>query len=75
MALWIIFQNSVFFFSYGVGGVIAILEFYFTHFLYVCLSKIKIGVGTASVNLLIALNQLSGLSGGFQADKLFGMVS
>lgn len=61
--------------SYGAGGVTAILEFYFTHFLYVCLGKLAIGLGTASTNLFIALNQLSGLSGGFQADKFFGMVS
>ena len=40
-----------------------------------CLGKIAVALGTASVNLFIALNQLSGLSGGFQADKLFGMIS
>lgn len=61
--------------SYSVGGAIAILEFYFTHFLYVCLGKIAVGLGTASVNLFIALNQLSGLSGGLQADKIFGTIS
>lgn len=66
---------ALFICSYSVGGAISILEFYFTHFLYVCLGKITVGLGTASVNLFIALNQLSGLSGGFQADKIFGTIS
>lgn len=56
------------------GGVIAILEFYFTHFLLVCLGKVAVGLGTASLNLFLTLSSLSGFFGGFQADKLLGMI-
>ena len=41
----------------SIGGTTAILEFlYFTHFLLdICLGKIVVGLGIASVNLIIAL--------------------
>ena len=56
------------------GGVISILEFYFTHFLFVCVGKLAVGLGTASLNIFLTLTSLSGFFGGFQADKLLGMI-
>ena len=58
--------------SYSVAGMIAILEFYFARFLYVCLGSIDVGLGTASVNIIIGLNQVSGLLGGVLADRVLG---
>ena len=59
-------------YSYSIAGIIAILEFYFTRFLYVCLEGISVGLGTASVNIIIGLNQMSGLLGGILADRVLG---
>jgi dipeptide/tripeptide permease len=47
-------------------------EFYFTRFLYTCFGNIDDGLGTASVNIVIGLNLVSGLLGGFLADRVLG---
>ena len=58
--------------SYSISGVIAVSEFYFTRFLYICFGGISVGLGTASVNVMITLNLVSGLLGGFLADRVLG---
>lgn len=53
------------------------LELYFARFLFVCVSggyKRANQLSTASVNIYIALNQISALSAGFLADKVLGKV-
>ena len=59
-------------FSFTTGGVTTTLEFYFTHFLYVCFGNLTSGLGTASVNIFLTILALSTVYGGFQADRLFG---
>ncbi len=60
-----------FFFSYSGTGLQAVLELYFTRFLFVCLTQAD-QLGTAAVNVYIALYQICALSAGFLADRILG---
>lgn len=39
-----------------------------------CFGSIDVGLGTASVNIIIGFNQVSGLLGGVLADRVLGMM-
>ncbi|XP_064405778.1 solute carrier family 15 member 1-like isoform X1 [Halichondria panicea] len=57
--------------SYSGTGLQAVLELYFTRFLFVCLTQAD-QLGTAAVNVYIALYQICALSAGFLADRILG---
>ena len=55
------------------AGLQAVLELYFVRFLYVCSGEERAtSLSTTSVNVYIAIYQLSAISAGFLADKIFG---
>lgn len=50
------------------------LEFYFVHYLFVCSGTERAtSLGTTSVNVYIAIYQVSAISAGILADKVIGM--
>ncbi len=57
--------------SYSGTGLQAVLEIYFSRFLFVCLSQAD-QLSTAAVNVYIALYQICALSAGFLADRVLG---
>ena len=52
-------------------GVQAVLELFFSRFLFICSSRTK-SLSTTAVNIFITLSQLSAISGGLLADWVFG---
>ena len=58
-------------FSYAAPGLQAVLELYFSTFLYVC-SKHAVRLASTSVNVYIAVYQICALLGGYLADRILG---
>ena len=61
-------------FSYAASGLQAILELYFSTFLYVCSAKHAVPLASTSVNVYIAVYQICALLGGYLADRVLGKI-
>lgn len=57
--------------SYAAPGLQAVLQLYFSSFLYVC-NKHAVRLASTSVNIYIAVYQICALPGGYLADKVLG---
>lgn len=57
--------------SYAAPGLQAVLELYFSTFLYVC-SKHAVRLASTSINVYIAVYQICALPGGYLADRVLG---
>ena len=58
--------------SYAAPGLQAVLELYFSTFLYVC-SRKAVRLASTSINVYIAVYQICALPGGYLADRVLGM--
>ena len=65
-SLWLFFKLSPFI------GAQAVMEMFFSRFVFVCSGSKSKSLGTIAVNVFIGLNQLTALSGGLLADYVLG---
>lgn len=66
-------MKDMLFFSYAAAGLQAVLELYFSTFLYVCSKPDHaVRLASTSVNVYIAVYQICALLGGYLADRVLG---